>query len=795
MWDDAQACNTLLSARKSAHKALIEAVRQLNEALNQKEILPKKLRRKLLILSLLIAYLEQREVFVDGYFAQFLSGATKFFEVLANGNALLNLLSDLEERFNGHVFSLSVKDREQLEATQQLSRFSKLIEAREEQGGQLSLWKLYSFKDLPVELISHVYQLFVKDNDVSIYTPPFLVKLILQETLSWERLDRISERKEVILDPACGSGAFLVEAYKRLVLHWRIRNQWEKPGVIILKSLLTQIHGIDLEEGAIELAAFSLCLALCDALEPEEIRSSIKLFPQLAGITLHHSCFFEAKQKGLVQASVGVVLGNPPFASRIETPSALKSYQQYELTHDTLPDKQIAYLFLHEAMEMLVQGGILSMLQQYNFLYNQKSLSFRRNFISEWDVREILDFISVRGLFQKGEADTKVVVVVAEANIPPVDRKILHATFRRSGRTDAEQGFDIDYYDLHWISRHLALSNDSVWRTNLFGGGRALGLVDQLRKLPTLKQYALNHSWDFGEGFIEGKTVKRQEAAHLTGKPYLPSTGLMDGGPDIQKITTVKATMFKSAYKASRYTAPMLLIRAHMELANHVFADGYLTYSQRVIGFCAPVNDHLKLQKISIELKSNIRLFQAYLALISPSLFIQKATVLQADDIYSLPYTEGKTLEISPNEYIIAEDIVNYYREMIRLGDSSSAMKESAEESLPAFNKIFTAQINATYKANPIKALKIQCWPGIICQPYVFGDGEVEWGTPEELKIKVNSLLYESQGTSLNVTRICRLYDDKYLFVIKPNRLRYWMRSVALRDADEILADLRAQGF
>jgi hypothetical protein len=33
------------------------------------------------------------------------------------------------------------------------------------------------------------------------------------------------------------------------------------------------------------------------------------------------------------------------------------------------------------------------------------------------------------------------------------------------------------------------------------------------------------------------------------------------------------------------------------------------------------------------------------------------------------------------------------------------------------------------------------------------------------------------------------------MFLLKPDRLRYWLRSVALRDADETLADLRAQGF
>ena len=143
--------------------------------------------------------------------------------------------------------------------------------------------------------------------------------------------------------------------------------------------------------------------------------------------------------------------------------------------HGSLPDKQLAYLFLHEAMEMVAEGGVLCMLQQYNLLYNQQSLAFRRNFIAPWDVREILDFISVRGLFQKGGADTKVIVVVAEAAKPAADRKHPPCHFRRSGRADAEQGFDIDYYDLHWLPRELVLGNDGVWRADLLGGGRVLG--------------------------------------------------------------------------------------------------------------------------------------------------------------------------------------------------------------------------------------------------------------------------------------------------------------------------------
>lgn len=795
LWDDPLACKILLSRKKSAHKGLIDAVRRLSDVLDEKNILPRKLRRKLLILSLLIAYLEQREVFKDGYFGGFLPGATEFFQVLADGEALVALLLALEARFNGHVFSFEDTDREALRASQQLTRFSRLIEGREEANGQLSLWNLYSFKDLPVELISHIYQLFVKDADSSVYTPPFLVRLMLSETLGWDRLDRLHQRDEVILDPACGSGVFLVEAYKRLVLHWRSRNDWKKPGIPVLKGLLNRVRGIDLEEGAVELASFSLCLALCDALEPEEIRSSIKLFPRLDGKTILHKCFFEAKEQGLITGKVGVIVGNPPFTSSLSTAGSERSYERYKKTIGALPDKQLAYLFLHEAMELVTEGGILCMLQQYNFLYNQQSLSFRRDFIDTWDVREILDFISVRGLFQKGGADTKIVVVVAEASKPPSERQILHATFRRSGRADAEQGFDIDYYDMHWLPRQLALENDAVWRANLLGGGRSLSLVDRLGQLRTLKSYAKEQGWDFGEGFIEGQTVRRQEAAHITGMPYLPSTALTADGIDASQIGTKMTKYFRSPYTKSRYSVPMMLVRAHMDLDHCLWTQSYLTYSQRIIGFCAPSADLPKLEKVNQWIVANKRPLQAYVALISPGLFIQKATALQADDIFSLPYPEDCELDLSANEEILAEDIVTYYRDLVRLGEDSSAMLRAVPSTFVDFNSVFLKQINTIYREKPLVALEPYQWPGVVCQPYCFGESSIDWSGADGLKDKLNALLHEQGNSTVHVTRISRLYDGNHVFLIKPDRMRYWLRSVALRDADETLADLRMQGF
>ncbi len=795
LWDDPNVCKAMLSASKAAHKRLIDEVRQLNSDLNAEGILKKHLRRRLLILSLLIAYLEERGVFLPGYFGEFLKGATKFFEVLANGKALVALLEDLEERFNGHVFIFNEADRESLKASTQLARFARLIEAHEEPGGQLTLWQLYSFKDLPVELISHVYQIFVKDSETSVYTPPFLVRLMLEEALSWERLDRLQERDEVIVDPCCGSGVFLVEAYKRLVLHWRSRNGWKRPGIPVLKRLLKKVQGIDLEEGSVELAAFSLCLALCDALEPEEIRTSIKLFPPLAGRTLHHSCFFEAKEHGLLKESIGVVVGNPPFESSLNTPAAERSYQHYEETHGPLPDKQMAYLFLYEAMGMITEGGVLSMLQQYNFLYNQQSIEFRRNFIAKWDVREVLDFISVRGLFQRGGADTKVIVVVAEAAPAPADRKILHATFRRSGRIDAEQGFDLDYYDLHWLPRQLAQRNDGVWRTNLLGGGRVLGFVERLQGFRTLGQYAEKQGWDFGEGFIKGARGVSRPSSHVVGKPLLQSDALTEEGIDEKGITIAPAGPYESPRSEKRFTPPMLLVREHMDLPHDIWEKHYLTYKAQIVGFCAPPARRSHVRAAGAWLREVKRPLQAFVAAISTSLFSRRATAVCADEIFALPYPESGTLDLSQNEQILVDDIVDYYRDLIRLGEDSAAMKEKAYAALPQFNRVFVGQINAIYKRPPLHAIEPQTWPGVICQPFVFGDGRVDWSGADELKDKLDGLLHEHTRTTLYVTRIARIYDDRFIFLLKPDRLRYWLRSVALRDADEALADLRAQGF
>ena len=422
-------------------------------------------------------------------------------------------------------------------------------------------------------------------------------------------------------------------------------------------------------------------------------------------------------------------------------------------------------------------------------------VGFRHKFIERWDVREILDFISVRGLFHKGNADTKVVVVVAEAETAPSERKILHATFRRSGRADAEQGFDIDYYDMHWIPRELACGNDGVWRSDLFGGGRVLGFIDRQRTHRTLGQFAKQEGWEIGEGWILGNANDGRPASHIIGEDYIAAEKLRDTKLDPLSFCKVPNRPIQWPRRSDIYTPPLLLIHKHEDLAFGLWDESFLTYPHTILGISAVSGNGETLEKAAEWLSTEKRSLQAIIASSGTAALASKATAILSDDILQLPFPEDQKLNISAHEAIVVNDIVDYYRDFIRLGEDSEVMRNSGVPALIEFNEIFVRRINGVYKENKLRALKPQIWPGVICQPYMFGDGDINWSGADELKDKVDALLKEKQGGGLNVTRIARIYDGACIYLIKPDRLRYWLRSIALRDSDEVLADLAEQGF
>jgi len=285
-------------------------------------------------------------------------------EKLERRKSLLSLLGDknrtyeffhsIIKKFNGDLFPLSRKDnsggfiKEESEVEQRhlnvmyhlfaCSSFFKTGKDFEGYMVQPSFFDIYDFDVIPVELISNIYENFLgkaKTNENRIdnieafsksrqkeikayYTPPFLVDYILSQTVT-PHLERQSEASCKVLDPACGSGIFLVETLRKIIEKEMSVNPLLGANNERLWQLVREnIFGIDIDNEAIEIAIFSIYITLLDYKKPKEIKEfnfeklkDINLFGGKEADFFNENHPFNEKFKKKVE--LDFIFGNPPW--------------------------------------------------------------------------------------------------------------------------------------------------------------------------------------------------------------------------------------------------------------------------------------------------------------------------------------------------------------------------------------------------------------------------------------------------------------------------------------------------
>jgi hypothetical protein len=774
---------------KAAHQSLIQAVVEADGDLDGEK---KPVLRRLLLLMVLIKYLEDRRVFPNrGWFGTFHKGAKSFFDVLQGGEPeeVYRLLNFLERRFNGDIFAFQRKDI----TKSILKTFAYFVEAKTLKK-QRYLWQQFSFEHLPVEIISHLYQRFVEGGHGAVYTPPFLASLLLDHAMPY---DKITGR-ERILDPACGSGVFLVGAFRRLVNVWRSRNGWQRPDVDTLKRILMEsIYGIELDSNAIDLTAFSLCLAICDALQPDVIWRDLKFEP-LRRSNLFEADFFsvllESRQaeSTVCKGGFDVVIGNPPFESKLSTAGneVNKIAQQQDTNRGKLPDKQTAYLFLEQALNLLRSNGKICLIQPSGLLYNRKTENFRNAITRKCRIKTILDFTSIRKLY---EADPKTVAIFAEAGIPKENHWIAHWTFRRTVSVNERLCFELDHYDRHRVTQKQAETDSFVWRANLLGGGRLLDMSQRLRSMHTLAKYVEQNRWDYGEGFIAG--TGKKPAPFLTDEPFLPTRVFTDSGIDETKIETVTDTLFESPRSEDRFTPPLILIKENESLPVVFWNKGFIAYRDKIVGIHALKSQVSDLRNFYKFFLSNHDIYRFCCTLNGTQSLVGKSTAILKQDVDLLPYPEdSEDLSFSFWEEALCEDVLKYMTSYVRLGQNSELLKTATDiNDLREYSSMFIRMLGSVY--DNLQASDPVFLNGLTCQPFYFGKRpNLNWLT-EHPEDELRKLIYSENHEHLRTVRLLRLYSENVLLLVKPDRLRYWIRSTAIRDADETLLDLRRQGY
>jgi hypothetical protein len=778
----------LADHERAAHESLIRAVIATDKALDGEA---NPVSRQLLLLTVLVKYLEDRGVFPSpGWFGRFRKGARSFLDVLKGEepDEVSALLEALEKKFNGDVFSL--QDVARLTKTA-LRRFAGLVEART-LGNQRYLWDLYSFGHLPVEVISHLYQRFV-ERSTAVYTPPFLASLLLDHAMPYGELTG----EERVLDPSCGSGVFLVGAFRRLVNAWRAKHQWRTPDVETLKAILRkQIFGVELEPGAVDLTAFSLALAVCDSLQPNVIWRELR-FDRLRGSNLREADFFAAclPSDGVQSeqpAQFDFIVGNPPFESRF-TEAAQRVNAAHAAQRGEVPDKQVAYLFLDQGLRMLKPHGRLCLIQPSGFLHNLNSHGFRSGIARTGRILAVLDFTSVRGLYEG--ADPKTVAVLAGETS---SREFLHLTFRRTYRTAQRIGFELDHYDRHRLSVDEVVADPKAARANLLGGGRLAAVAARLRRMRTLAQFVEERKksgWLMGEGFIVGN--KSRPGKHLTEQPLLPTEALTAHGIDSTAITTVKETMFKWAPKLELFEPPLVLIRENDSLPLGYWDRSVLTFKDKIVGIHAPSTDNDKEEhkRLYERLQTNTECYRFAVMLRGSQALVGKATALLKCDIDALPYPEDEAeLALIFWEQALADDTLQYIAPYVRLGQQSDLLRRAADAGvLREYASLFCRLLGSLY--DNLRAGDPVFFDGLTCQPFFFGaEPAIEWLGPDCAE-QLADLVLDQTLPTLRTVRVVRFYHENVIFIVKPDRLRYWIRSTAIWDADDTLTELRQQGY
>ena len=226
------------------------------------------------------------------------------------------------------------------------------------------------------------------------------------------------------------------------------------------------------------------------------------------------------------------------------------------------------------------------------------------------------------------------------------------------------------------------------------------------------------------------------------------------------------------------------------------FRKDYLSFSNHVLGIYAPDNQANKLKEIEKRIKNN-KNYLFFIAMFSRVYMVGRATAMLKKDILSLPYPENKEdIELSETEQIIADDFLNYLLDFHKsMWWKINYRIPATNEDLELFSSTYCNLLNTVY--NKFYPLEPIITDSFICIPfYHTTKPKIAKYDKQKLEEHLQNLISNnSYGSQINIVKILRLYENNIIYLIKPKQLRYWIRTIAIRDADDTFPDLIKQGY
>jgi len=246
----------------------------------------------------------------------------------------------------------------------------------------------YDFKEIPADILGGVYEHYLgyisresakekirrKRKEKGIYyTPKFIVDYIIKNTLDVQlkEIKSVNEIKKLkVLDPACGSGSFLTTALRTINTRYKDFNY---PGDQNTKTMILKenIHGVDLDPKAIELAKLNLLIEALDRkAELPDLTTNLKVGNSLvSGEEQELKKYFgkdwkeeksfnwEEEFKDVFKhGGFDVIIGNPPWGAYINESEKEYLRDKYESAEGII---DTFVLFIEKSTKLLKGHGYL----------------------------------------------------------------------------------------------------------------------------------------------------------------------------------------------------------------------------------------------------------------------------------------------------------------------------------------------------------------------------------------------------------------------------------------------------
>ncbi len=311
-----------------------------------------------------------------------------------------------------------------------------------------------NFAEINFDLIGDLYEHYLNEDERKekgqYYTPHFIVEFILNR-VGFTDKPRGSILEKTLLDPACGSGSFLVEAAIR------IRNAGLNRETEAKRAIANNVYGSELTAFASRLAELNLViqvLSLVKRIENEEERqtqsfrvctadSLMKIFnhdefADSGGLTYETSGFTTTYKDVFVNLMAGkndfdYVVGNPPYVGEKghkELFRPLKNHPYWK--HHYMGKSDYLYYFIILGLSKLREGGKLGFITTQYWLTADGGGNLRKYLLDNAKIVEIIDFKGIK-LFPEAQGQENIVVVLQKCSVESdrADNKIKIIEFKR----------------------------------------------------------------------------------------------------------------------------------------------------------------------------------------------------------------------------------------------------------------------------------------------------------------------------------------------------------------------------